>query len=218
MRSLDLVLVALLAASWAVAGWRANQLSYVSSPRGLRRSAAVVMAVVAVGLVLSLARVVVVAAIGQWSLVQPAVVLALPLLLVPAGATVAFAVPRLLHVRRAARTFPHVLPPSLRQEAAHPLLAWPVQLTALGAGAGVFVAVVMSYPATAGLSFAVSAAVGLGGLAAWQRLRSRHVRIGGTVVFPSPWARAARSAAVVVTVAIAAVLGPLAALAVAAPA
>jgi NADPH:quinone reductase-like Zn-dependent oxidoreductase len=82
----------------------------------------------------------------------------------------------------------------------------------------VFVAVVMSYPATAGLSFAVSAAVGLGGLAAWQRLRSRHARIGGTVVFPSPWARAARSAAVVVTVAIAAVLGPLAALAVAAPA
>jgi len=218
MRSLDLAVVVLLAVSWAVVGWRAGRLPYVSSPHGLRRAATVVLAGVGLSLALAVALVGLVAAIGQWSRVQPTVVLALPLLLVPAGATVAFTVPRLLHVRRAARTFPQVLPPSLRQEAAHPLLAWPVQLTALGAGAGIFVTLVMSYPATAGLSFAVSTAVGLGGLMAWQRLRTRHARIGGTVVFPSPWARAARSAAVVVAIAVAAVLGPLAALAVAAPA
>src|SRR5262245_28473370 len=129
MRYVDLALVGLIAASWAVAGWRADQLPYVASPYALRRAAPVVVGVVGAGLGLSLVRVVVVAAIGQWSLVQPAVVLALPLLLVPASATVAFALPRLLHLRRAARTFPHVLPPSLRQEAAHPLLAWPLQLT-----------------------------------------------------------------------------------------
>ena len=218
MSSIDLAMVVLLAVGWAWTGRLAAQLPYVSSPRALRRAAAGVVAWVGLSLALSVTRIVMVALIGDWHRVQPAVVLAMPLLLVPAVATVTVTVRRLLHLWRAARTFPHVLAPSLRQEAAHPLLAWPVQLTALGAGAGVFVALVMSYPATAGLSFAVSAVVGLGGLVAWQLLRARHARIGGTVVFPSPWARAARSAAVVIGIAVAAVLGPLAALAVAAPA
>src|SRR4029434_1304141 len=114
--------------------------------------------------------------------VQEKVVLALPLLLVPALVALVVSVPRLARLRRTARVFPEVVPPSLRHEAAHPLVAWPVQATALGAAAGAVVLLLLGYPATAGSSFALASAAGLGALACWLRLRRRHERIGGQVV------------------------------------
>jgi hypothetical protein len=111
-----------------------------------------------------------------------------------------------------------VVPPSLRQEAAHPMLAWPVQATALGAAASEFVLFFGAYPATAGSSFVVVTAVGLVAFAAWVRLRRRHELLGADVTFPSLRARLARSTSVVVGVAAFAVAGPLAVLAMVAPA
>jgi FtsP/CotA-like multicopper oxidase with cupredoxin domain len=218
--SSDPAVVFSLLGVWAWAGVKATALPYANDARTLRRRAGLVLTLVLIGLALAALRVALVVALGQsgWWFVQEKVVLALPLLLVPAAATVVWTGPRLLRLRRAARAFPEVVPPSLRQEAAHPLVAWPVQLTALGALAGAIVLFFVSYPATAGSSFAVSVAVGLAALVVWHRLRARHVRLGGSVVFPSRWSRRARSAGVMSGVVVAAVVCPLAALAVAAPA
>jgi FtsP/CotA-like multicopper oxidase with cupredoxin domain len=218
--SSDPAVVFSLLGIWAWAGVKATALPYANDAGTLRRRAGLVLTLVVLGLALAAVRVALVVALGQsgWWFVQEKVVLALPLLLVPAAATVVWTGPRLLRLRRAARAFPEVVPPSLRQEAAHPLVAWPVQLTALGALAGAVVLFFVSYPATAGSSFAVSVAVGLAALVVWQRLRARHARFGGSVVFPSRWSRRARSAGVMSGVVAAAVVGPLAALAVAAPA
>ncbi len=186
----------------------------------IRRRSTTTLTLVAIGLLLALARVGLVVALGQagWWFVQEKVVLALPLLLVPALATLVVSVPRLVRLRGAARVFPAVVPPSLRHEAAHPLVAWPVQATAIGAVAGEVVLFFVAYPATAGSSFAVATATGVGALACWLRLRRRHARLANQVVFPSRRARLARSTSVVVGVAALTVAGPLGALAVAAPA
>jgi FtsP/CotA-like multicopper oxidase with cupredoxin domain len=217
--STDPGVVFLLLGVWTWAGLKAAALPYAVHARGLRRRAGLVLTLTAAGLALVALRAALVVVLGQsgWWFVQEKVVLALPLLVVPAAATVVWTVPRLLRVRRAARAFPDVVPPSLRQEAGHPLMAWPVQLSALGALAGGIVLFFVSYPATAGSSFAVSVAVGLAALVGWQRLRARHTRLGGSVVFASRWSRRARSAGVMAGVVVAAVVGPLAALAIAAP-
>jgi hypothetical protein len=217
--TLDPALVMALVLSWAWATARTARLPYAAGARDLRRRTTGLMVLIGACVALTLMRIGVVVALGDsgWWFVQEKVVLALPLLLVPAAAVLVLTVPRLVGLRRASRVFPGVLPPSLRQEAAHPVLAWPVQVTALGAVAGVVVLFFVSYPATAGSSFAVATGVGLGALACWQRQRSQHARLGGDVVFPSRRARLARASGVVTTVAGLAVVGPLAALAVAAP-
>ncbi|MCI0687896.1 MAG: multicopper oxidase domain-containing protein [Sporichthyaceae bacterium] len=217
---LDPALVVLVLIVWGWAGARAAGLPYGATAGVIRRRSEIALTLIAVGVLLALARVVLVIALGQagWWFVQEKVVLALPLLLVPALATVVSSAPRLLRLRRTARVFPAVVPPSLRHQAAHPLISWPIQATAIGAAAGMVVLFFIAYPATAGSSFAVATAAGLGTLACWQRVRRRHERFGGQVVFPSRLARLARSTSVVVGVAALTVTGPLAALAVAAPA
>jgi FtsP/CotA-like multicopper oxidase with cupredoxin domain len=218
--TLDPALVALLLIVWGWAGARAAGLPYGATAGVIRRRSATTLALITVGVLLALARVGLVIALGQagWWFVQEKVVLALPLLLVPAVATVIVSVPRLVRLRRAARVFPEVVAPSLRHEAAHPLVAWPVQATAIGAAAGEVVLFFVAYPATAGSSFAVATAAGLGALACWLRVRRRYQRFAGAVVFPSRRARLARSTSIVVAVAALTVAGPLAALAIAAPA
>jgi FtsP/CotA-like multicopper oxidase with cupredoxin domain len=218
--SSDPAVVFLLLGVWTWAGLVAAGLPYAVDALALRRRAGLVVGLAGVGAALAALRVGLVAGLAGsgWWFVQEKVVLARPLLLVPLAATVVWALPRLLRVRRAARALPGVVSPALRQEAAHPLVAWPVQLTALGAGAGAVVLFFVSYPATPGSSFAVSVGLGLTALVVWQRLRARHARLAGAVVFPSRWSRRARAALVVNGVVLVAVLGPLAALAVAAPA
>jgi FtsP/CotA-like multicopper oxidase with cupredoxin domain len=204
---------------WVWAALRADGLPYAADSPTLRRRTTRLLVLIGVAVAMAGLRVAEVVLLGQggWWFVQEKVVLALPLLLVPLAATLVLTLPRIIGLRRAARVFPDVLPPSLRQEASHPLLGWPVQVTAIGALAGVVVLFFVAYPATAGSSFAVATSVGLGSVAAWLRLRARHGRLGGAVVFPSRRARLARASAVVTVVATLAVAGPLAALAVAAP-
>ena len=216
----DATLVALLLIVWGWAGARSAGLPYGATAQVIRRRSTTTLTLVAIGLLLALARVALVVALGQaaWWFVQEKVVLALPLLLVPAVATLVVSVPRLVRLRRAARVFPAVVPPSLRHESAHPLVAWPVQTTAIGAVAGEVVVFFVGYPATAGSSFAVATATGVGALVCWLRLRRRHERFADQVIISSRRARLARSSSVVVAVAALTVAGPLAALAVAAPA
>jgi hypothetical protein len=203
--AVDQALVALQVIAWGWAGVWAAGLPYGRNATAVRRRVTGTLAVVAVAMLLTL----------SWSTLTARTGLSLPFLLVPALATVVFSVPRLIRLRGAAGVLPNVVAPSLRHEAAHPLVAWPVQATVLGAAASEIVLLFVAYPA---IPFAVASVTGLAALAGWIRLRRRHARFAGDVVFPSRRGRLARSTSIVVTVAAFAVAGPLAALATASPA
>jgi hypothetical protein len=128
-------------------------------------------------------------------------------------------VPRLLAVRAAARAFNGVdaMPPSLRHEAAHPLVAWPVQLTAYAAAASEIVFFFVAYPATTGSSFAMVTGLGLAGVVTWRWLARRHARLAADVIVPRRRIRLIRGAAAVTRLGLAAVAMGLLALVVTAP-
>jgi len=182
--TVDPALVALLVVVWGRAGVWAAGLPLGATAGVIRRRSTIALTLIAVGVLLVVARVGLVIALGQagWSSVGERVFLAL---LAPALVALVVSVPRLYRLRRTARVFPAVVPPSLRHEAAHPLVAWPVQATALAAAASAVVLFLVGYPATAGSSFALASAAGVGAFACWLRLRRRHERYGGLVIFPS---------------------------------
>jgi hypothetical protein len=213
-------MLAVVLGSWVLAGLRAGSLPYAATPRQLYGRAGRVLALIGVGLVLIVVRVSLVGALAPagW-FVHEQVVLSLPLLLVAATATAVASVPRLLALRAAARAFNGVdgMPPSLRHEAAHPLVAWPLQLTAYVAAASEIVFFLVSYPATAGSSFAVVTGVGLAGVVTWRLLARRHARLAADVIVPRRRIRLIRSAAAVTGLGLAAVAIGLLALVLTAP-
>ncbi len=184
--TLDPALVALSLVIWGWASIRAAGLPLGATAGLIRRRSTITATLIIVGVLLVAARVGLVMVLGQagWSSVGETVVLVLPLLLVPALLALVVSVPRLARLRRTARVFPAAVPPSLRHEAAHPMVAWPVQATAIGAATGAVVLFFVGDPATAGSSFALASAAGFGALTCWLRLRRRHERYGGLVFFP----------------------------------
>ena len=220
--TLDPAVIGLALIAWTWAGMRVGSLSQAASPRLLRRRVTRLLVLIGFGVAAIVARAgltVALAGAGWW-FVQEKVVLGLPLVVVPAVAVLAVSVPRLLAVRRAADALREidVMAPSLRQQAAHPLLAWPIQVTAFGAAAAEVVFFVVAYPATPGSSFAVLTGVAIASVVSWQRLRRRHARLGDAVVVPSRAARLVRSTGILVALVTTAVVVPIGALAVAAPA
>jgi hypothetical protein len=199
LATLDTVLLVIV---WGTAGAWAAALPYGANAAAIRRHVVTTVVLIAVGLLLAAADVV----LGQagWWFLQANL---------PAVAILFLSVPRLLRLCRAAGVFSRVVAPSLRQEAAHPLVAWPVQATALGAVAGAIVPLLIASPATAASAFAVATGTGLAALACWILLHRRHSRLAGDVVFPSRQARLSRTTSVVVIVAALTVAGPLAAVA-----
>jgi hypothetical protein len=143
----------------------------------LARRAGVVLALTAVGLSLFLARLVVVAALDP-----DGSRLGLYLVGVPLLAATAFAVPRLITVCRTALTFRGVgaMPPALRRDAAHPLVAWPVQLT----GYGALAAAVVVTPATTLFALGLVTGVTVAALVTWRPARARHARLATDVIVP----------------------------------
>lgn len=206
---------------WTWVGMRAASLAHAATPRELQRRTGRLLAGVGLGVVAIVARAAVVIALAGsgWWFVQEKVLLALPVVAVPAIGVLAVSVPRLGAVRRAARTLNGIdaMAPSLRQQAAHPLLVWPMQLTAFGAAAAEIVFFVVSYPATAGSAFAVLTGVGVAGAVAWHRLARRHRRLGDTVVVPSRQARLLRGTGMLAGLVACGFAIPIAALVVAAP-
>jgi hypothetical protein len=201
---------------------RTGSLALARTPRELSRRTGRLLAGVGVGVALIVARAVLVVALAQsgWWFVQEKLVLSLPIVAGPALAVLAVAVPRLVRVLRTARALNgiDVMAPSLRQQAAHPLLVWPVQLTAFGAAAAGIVFLAVAYPATAGSSFAVLTGVALVGVVAWHRQVRRHRRLGDAVVVPSRQARLLRGTGVLTGLVAAGIALPIAALVVASPA
>jgi hypothetical protein len=132
--SADPGVVFVLLVAWGWAALRAGALLLAATPRELGGRIRTVLILTTAGLVLAATRTVLIAMLppAGWWFVQEKVVLALPLLLVPALAVVALSVPRLITLGRAVRAFNGVaaMPPSLRHAAAHPLVPWPVQVTA----------------------------------------------------------------------------------------
>jgi hypothetical protein len=122
--NIDLALTIALAVLWSGAGILADRLPRARDARTLRRRAG--------GLLLAIgAGVAAIVAIG----IQEQGVQGLAALAVAALVVSVLVVPRLNRVRRGAKAFtsaPHApMPPALRAAAAHPLVALPVQLTAI---------------------------------------------------------------------------------------
>ena len=181
---IDPALVSVSLVVWAWAALRVAALPSAATPRGIARGVAVVLALVAVGVVLLVARIAVVSGLASagWWLVRESVVLGLPLVGVPALGVLAFAVPRLIALLRTAVAFNGIdaMPPSLRRDAAHPLVGLPVELAAYG---GVGAAVVLSFvthPVTASLGLVTGVAVAA--LVTWRLAHVRHARLATDVV------------------------------------
>jgi hypothetical protein len=123
--TIDLALTIALAVLWSGAGVLADALPGATDVRALRRRAGLVLLAVGAG----------VAALAAVGVDERLSVRGLVPLAVAAGVVVVLVVPRLTRVRRGARAFlaaPHApMPPALRAAAAHPLVALPVQLTAI---------------------------------------------------------------------------------------
>src|SRR6186997_2484653 len=109
----DPALGALAVVLWAGAAMRAAGLPHAGTPRRLSAGAGRVLGLVAAGVVVYLAVLVV---DGRPVLVG-----------LPVAASLALTVPRLMSLRRTAVAFHGVdaMPRSLRRDAAHPLVAWP---------------------------------------------------------------------------------------------
>lgn len=155
--NIDLALTIALAVLWAAAGILADALPGAPDVHALRRRAGGLLLVVA-------------AAVAAVVALRGPVPLA-----IAAGIVVVVVGPRLLRVRRGARAFraaPQVpMPPALRAAAAHPMVALPVQVTAL-------IAIVSATGVAAGavLGIALTAA-GLVAAAISVRHGLRHSRL-----------------------------------------
>lgn len=153
-----------LAAVWLTAGVLADGLPDAPSARALRQRSGAVLALAAAGFAVLIALALIPA--PEWSPTTPGTVdprlLSLLLPLVPAVFAAGFTLRRVARIRTATSAFtsaPGVpLPPALRAGAAHPLLAMPLQATAL---ATILAAAVSGTLATGWLDPAGSRAVGL---------------------------------------------------------
>lgn len=213
--SIEPPLLALTLAAWTWVAVRAGSLATPGAPRELQRRCGRLLLGVSVGAGSLLSWVVLLAALagsgsgsgqdllskgdhplGQDLRLGPeAVVLGLPVTVLPVLAALAglsITVPRLLAIRRAALTLNGIgtMSPALRQQAAHPLIIWPLQLTALGVMAAGLIPLVAVVPNGATLAPAVLMVAGLAALVGWHRLARRHRHLGGDVVVP--WRRSRR--------------------------
>ncbi len=167
--NIDLALTIALAVLWSGAGVLADSLPRARDARALRRRAGGLALAVGAG----------VAAIVAVAF-QDQTVRGLAPLAAAAAIVVVAVVPRLNRVRRGARAFesaPHApMPPALRAAAAHPMVALPVQLTAI-----VALVSVSGVASVAVLGIALTAA-GLIAAAIGVRHGLRHSRLAEAAV------------------------------------
>ncbi|MEV1289757.1 hypothetical protein [Micromonospora sp. NPDC049679] len=131
---INLAILLAMAAVWLTAGVIAEGLPGIRSARALQRRLAIVLVLVVIGLAAMTGAGLVALVTATPGPDQLVGALALPA--VPASAVAFVTVRRLRRLRHGAAAFataPHVpAPPTLRAGAAHPMVALPVQLTALG--------------------------------------------------------------------------------------
>ena len=189
----DLALTIAVAAGWLVAAYLADVLPGAGTAAALRRRAAALLAVVGA----TFAALAAVGLSGLFTDSQDHLVRAVAPLAAPAVVVAAVAVRRLTRVRRGAAAFataPHTpAPPGLRAAAAHPLLALPIQVTALAAVAATLAAagvVALTVPAVLGVALTAAA---LAAAVIGVRHALRHSRLAeGAVARPGRSARTVR--------------------------
>jgi hypothetical protein len=176
---IDLALTIALSGAWLTAAVLADGLPERTTAKALRRQATTLVLVVGTAFVALTA-----VAVHEQTLRAVASVT------VASIVVLAFAVPRLNRVRRGAGAFvsaPHVpLPPALRAAAAHPMIGFPVQVTALVSLPAVAVATGL-LPATGPtlLGVAITAAV-LVAATIGVRHALRHSRLRERAVLVRP--------------------------------
>ncbi|MDP9798452.1 hypothetical protein J2S43_006964 [Catenuloplanes nepalensis] len=181
-----------LAAVWLTAGVLADGLPDAPSARALRQRSGSVLALVTGGLAVLVALALIPA--PEWSPATPGTIdprlLSLLLPLVPAVFAAGFTLRRVARIRTATSAFtsaPGVpLPPALRAGAAHPLLAIPLQATALAAALSATVSGTLATgwldPAGSGAIGVIVTGLALATLALAIRHALRHSRLAETAI------------------------------------
>jgi hypothetical protein len=178
---IDTGVVIMALALWTWAGLRAAGVSTAVTPRELAHRAGHVLILIGLAIILVTAHAGLVAILASAVTGQGAIWL----LLAASIAAVAASVPRLIAVRRTAAAFTRVtaMPPVLRHGAAHPLIAWPAQVCAYAAGAGLVALALRTYPP--GFSLAVAAVLTVAVVVTWRRRATSYARLGSAVIRPA---------------------------------
>ena len=173
----DLILIGALAAVWLGAGLLADGLPLAGTASDLGRRATLLSRLVGAGVAAFVAVFIITALFGgdSGAALLPAV---------PALVVLIVSRRRLAQLRRAAAAFATAplapLPPALRAAAAHPLIAVPLQVTALAA----VVALAIAGVPGAGLAEIATVVVGVAVVAMGLRHAARHSRLSGLAVAP----------------------------------
>ena len=180
----DLILAGALTTVWLAAGLLVETLPTARTARELRRRAGVLCLLVGAGAAVFVAVPVVTGLVPGTSSAPVAALLPA----VPAAIVLTVTRRRLRQIRRGAGAFATAplapLPPGLRAAAAHPLVAVPLQITALAALAGLPVAAgVVAVPDSAAAGIAITV-VGLAVIATAVRAGVRHSRLSVPAVVP----------------------------------
>ncbi|WP_020673778.1 multicopper oxidase family protein [Amycolatopsis nigrescens] len=212
--NLDTILAALLVVIWGVAGYSAGRLAGRRTLRGLRAGARRGLGYLLLGLLLALARAVLIGVTASygWDFAADRILIIAPVLLLPAVAVVLLTAPRLFRLARlpvtdrAAETGRDT-----RREAASPMLVLPVHATAVGAVFGLYFGFInpVAPPILGSALFALIGWLLLVALLHTRQVR-RQRRLGGLEVaaLPRPLVRMSKGLAVV-TAAVLAIAGSL---------
>ncbi len=174
--STEVAVALLLLVTWWIAGYLVGRLAFRRTGGRLRFTAWSGLVVLGLAGSLVVARVATTQQLWSfgWLFAQDRVTLALPLLLLPAGAVVLFSVPRLWRLARSPVEDRRAkVDAAGRSAASDPLLVVPVQATAIGATLGAYLAFFPPGPPSTGMGLALWTPLIVATAALWVRQRRR---------------------------------------------
>jgi hypothetical protein len=133
---IDILTALLLPITWGIAGYLASRLTFRRTQGRLLVSVGITLAVLGLAGLLVVAKMVTIQQFWSygWLFVQDRLIMNLPLVILPAAATLVWSVPRLWRIARGAVTERRAkVDAATREAASAPGLVVPIQSTALGA-------------------------------------------------------------------------------------
>jgi len=202
---IDILIALLLPVAWGLAGYLAGRLAFRRTRGRLLVGAWITFAVLGLALLLVVAKL---ATIQQfwsygWLFARDRVIVSLPLVILPAAATLLWSIPRLWRIVRGSITERRAkVDAAVREAASAPGLVVPIQATALGSTLGAYGTFFPSGPEVLRLGLVLAAIFAAGTAALWarQRRRWRSMSQPGTSMGRGLAMRFVRASAVVLAV------------------
>ena len=173
---IDMLTALLLPVAWGLAGYLAGRLAFRRTRGRLLVGARITLAILGLPLPLVAAKLVTIQQFWSygWLFARDRVIASLPLIVVPAAATLVWSAPRLWRIARGTATERRAkVDASEREAASAPALAVPIQSTALGATLGAYATLFPSGPDELRPSLVLAAIFAAGTIALWVRQQRR---------------------------------------------